>query len=312
MKRLLCLLLTLAVLLPLGAAPAEGEGWKHLDNGIISISYPGNMLVYSVPAEDSGWEMDVIEDPDAADAAGSPVSMIIFPADIEDWMDWLNTGAFPDVTGRGEAMRDITPEDYPVDPDNGLDMTYALFQSADGQRMLEACIFYNEESDVQFLAVSRFPAENSEAYSGVFHAMVETLTFGDVFGSSEASNARGSFRVVDRWDYDGWHTVVKDVTVDRESIHIYWIYAETDVTGFKIEKLTWNDDTFTVKKAKSLYTKKKLAEDEVVAVYAWEPEILPTWRFRAVNQEGEEEIWYVTTNEENGSILLLSEEDMAY
>ena len=41
------------------------------------------------------------------------------------------------------------------------------------------------------------------------------------------------------------------------------------------------------------------------------PEILPTVRFRAVNSEGVEEVWYVSTNEENGSIILLREEQVA-
>ena len=44
----------------------------------------------------------------------------------------------------------------------------------------------------------------------------------------------------------------------------------------------------------------------MISIRDWLPEILPTVRIKAVNAAGEEEVWYVSTNEENGDIILLT------
>lgn len=314
MKRLACLLLALALLLP-AAASADPEDWVVLSNGAFTLRFPDSMELYSVLEEDFGWNMDVLLDLEGTESTEATVALMVIYAGEDDWKYWMKTGAFPDDTGSSETMKRVTADEPPVDLDTGLDMSYALFRSGDEKRMLEAFIFQSEAGGTDYAVVCRYPANDGGKYSGVFHAILETLAFENVpepSSSAAPSGTRGSFSVKSRWEYDGYHAVVKDVIVDRTSTNMYWIYAEAPVTNFRVEKLTWNDSTFRVKKAKQLYSKKKLGTQDVISVFDWLPEILPTVRIRAVNADGLEEVWYVSTNEENGDIILLSEEEMAY
>ena len=317
MKRLACLLLALAVLLPCAGAAADPEEWDYHTTADYTIRYPGYIDIYGVPEEETGWNMEVLEDPEGTSSTGSTVGIFIVYAGEDDWTYWLKRGSFPDERGHMEKMRRETVDEPPVDPDTGMETSYALFRSLDGARAAEAFIFDAEGEGLDYVVVCRYPADDGGEYSDVLHWMMETLTFTNTSGPSSGtsgapSGIRGSFLVTDVWEYDGYHTVIKDVVVDKTSAGMYWIYVNSDVTKFKVEKLTWNDRTFKVKKARQLYSRKTLTTRDVIAIHDWLPEILPTVRIRAVNADGEEEVWYISTNEEDGSIILLSEEDVAY
>ena len=315
MKRMMCLLLALAVLLPVSAAVADPEEWEYQTNGEYTIRYPSYIQIYSVLEEDYGWNMDVLEDPEGTDSTGSMVGIILLFDSMYDWKDWLKDGSFPDERGNRETMERQTVDEPPVDLSMPFDQTYALYKSADGTRMLEVFILEREEAETDYVVMCRYPANDDGEYSDVLHWMLETLTIengGGSSGGSKITGTRGSFRVSGQWDNDGKNKVVKDVIVNKKADNMYWLYATADVTKFRIERLTWNDRTFKVTKAKKLYSRKKLKEAEVISIRDWLPEILPTVRIKAVNAAGEEEVWYVSTNEENGDIILLSEEEVAY
>ena len=116
----------------------------------------------------------------------------------------------------------------------------------------------------------------------------------------------------DNWEYDGTHEVIKDVTVEKDALSRYFIFVTSEVTNFKAEKLTWNDRTFKVSKAKTLYTAKKLNPQNVIAFWDWIPDIFPSVRIQAVNAAGEKEVWYISASGEDGSMILLSEEEAVY
>lgn len=314
MKKLCCLLLTLAMLASCAAALADPEDWEYHVTEAYTIRYPDYIRIYGVPEEETGWNMEVYEDPEDRVTTGVPVMMIILTAGADDWTGWLETGAFPDERGETEPMQRVPADEPPADISTGLETRYALFRSNDGTRMTEAFIFDPEEGDEDYVVLCRFPAEDGGWYSDVQHWMLETLTFAGVEpGAPALSGARGSFYVTaDNWEYDGYHEVIADVDVDKDAFSRYFIFVTSDVTDFKAEKLTWNDSTFSVSKAQTLYTAKKLTPQNVISLWDWMPEIFPNVRFRAVNADGIEEIWYITTNEENGSMILLSEEEMAY
>ena len=186
MKRLLCLLLALAVLLPGSAAVADPEEWEYQTNGDYTIRYPSYIQIYSVLEEDYGWNMDVLEDPEGTDSTGSTVGIIILFAGADDWTGWMETGAFPDERGSAETMRRVAVDEIPVNIDAGMDMSYALFLSEDGERMVEAFIFDPEEGDTDYVVTCRYPAYDDGEYSDVFHWMIETLTFANASGSGSS------------------------------------------------------------------------------------------------------------------------------
>jgi len=290
--------------LPGNARAEAAELTETMTDGNYSIRHPAGMHGFS--AVDYDWPMDVALDVESEET----VALAIVFTGPEDWGKWLATGQFPDDRGRQERMKRLPVDEPPAEIPVDAEVYYACYQSTDGRRMKEVFIVDPAEGTSDYVLVCIYPA-GSESHRGTLLSMVQTFSYAWAPGTSALSNARGSFRVVDAYDYDGRHTVVKDVVVDRKAQNIYWIFTESPVTKFKIEKLTWNDKTFRVTRAKALYTKKKMATSEVVAVFDWMPEILPRVRFRAVNAEGVEEVWYVSTNEENGSIILLSEEEVA-
>ena len=297
------ILVLLILVCILGAACAEKTLDETMSDGNYSINYPGDTM-RGFSAVDYDWDMDVVVDIEIEEK----VSLAIVFTGEEDWEKWLETGEYPDDVGEQEKMERQVVDEPPVDLNVDAEVRYALYKSTDGARMKEVFIV-DTRGIYDYVLVCMYPAGDEE-YRNLLLSMVETFEYDHDPAGSRPTNLRGSFRVVDSYDYDGQHTVVKDVVVDKNAQNIYWIFTETPVTKFKIERLTWNDRTFRVKKAKTLYTRKKLGTSEVIAVFDWLPEILPTVRFRAVNADGVEEVWYVSTNEENGEIILMSEDEV--
>ena len=307
-KLFICLLGILCLLVGVSTASADGkETWDTLSDGNYSIRYPDDTM-HGFSAIDYDWEMDVVLDVEAEET----VALAIVFTGPEDWEKWLSTGEYPDDKGHQEAMNRLIVDEPPTTPAVDAEIRYALYRSLDGKRMKEVFIVDPEEGTYDYVLVCMYPA-GEERYRDRLLSIVETFTYEHSPGigtENRITNVRGSFRVVDVYDYDGQHTVVKDVVVNRNAQNIYWIFVESPVTKFKVERLTWNDNTFRITKAKELYSRKTLNTHEVISVFDWLPEILPTVRFRAVNVDGEEEVWYVSTNEENGDIILLSEEEV--
>lgn len=309
MKRLGCLLLVLILMLPGAAALAVPETWETMSDGAYSVRYPDTMRSFSALKEEYGWDIDVALDVEQENAT---VALLVIYAAPKDWQRWLVNGDYPDDRGERETMKRLPVDEPPVELKVDAEVHYALYRSGDGERMKEAFIVDPEGSELDFVLVCLYPANDEGGFRDTLHRMVETFSFTSAPGGSTRPTAEGgSFHVVSSYEYDGQHQVVKDLVVNRKSTNIYWIFADLPVTRFRVEKLTWNEKTFRVRKAKQLYSRKKLDPSEVIAVFDWLPEVFPTIRFRAVNVDGIEEIWYVSTDEENGKIVLLSEQQMA-
>ena len=303
------MLLAWSFLLSGTAALAVPDTWETMSDGAYSVRYPDTMISFSALKEEYGWDIDVALDVEQEDAT---VALLVIYAGPKDWQRWLADGDYPDDRGEREKMTRLPAEEPPAELKVDAEVHYALYRSADGERMKEAYIVDPEGSELDFVLVCLYPANDYGNFRDTLHQMVGTFTFTSAPGGSTKPTAEGgSFHVVSSYEYDGQHQVVKDLVVNRKSTNIYWIFADLPVTRFRVEKLTWNDKTFRVKKAKQLYSRKKLDPSEVIAVFDWLPEVLPNIRFRAVNVDGIEEIWYVSTDEETGEIVLLSEQQMA-
>lgn len=311
MKRLMSLLLVLAFVLPGAAALADLEDWEYHVTDDYTIRYPDYIEIYGVPEEEIGWNMEVFADPESTELRGVPVQINILYAGADDWTEWLETGAFPDEMGNMEEMERVTVDEPPVDLNTGLDTTYALFRSADGKRMTEAFIFDPDEGDLDYVVLCRYMADDEGWDSNVLHWMLETLTFA---GAAPAQpGEKGSFLLYDGyWEYDGFHEVVADLDADETAQERYFIFVKSDVTDFSVEKLTWNDETFGITKAETLWKAKELTTKDVISIYDWAPEFFPNVRISAVNADGIEEVWYVSVSGENGDLILLSQEEVDY
>ena len=307
MKRLVCLLLILAVLLSCTAALAAKKEWEYQGDGGYVINCPADMQIYSTLEDEVGWNMDVIDDLKGSEVTGSTVAILVCYVGEDVWKNWMENGIITDERGNLETMARMPVDEPPVDTDTGLEASYALFRSGDGLRMAEFYAFKREGRDTDYVVICRYPANDKGKYSDTFHKMIETLGFAD--GSTPAA-ARGSFALHGTWEYDGYHTVIKDVSINKNVENLYWLFVESDVTKFKMEKLTWDEKTYKVKKAKQLYSRKKLTTQDVLSMFDAAPGKLPGVRIRALNRNGKEEIWYIGASQTDGSMMLLSETDV--
>ena len=157
MKRFVCLLLALAILLPGAAALADPEEWEYQSNGDYTIRYPDYMNIYSVLKEEYGWDMDVLES--AAETGEEEFSVVILYAGMDDWLSWLETGSFPDIQGNMEKMGRVEVDEPPVDIRTGMETTFAQYMSADGKRMREVWIFDADEGDLDRVVICRWAAD---------------------------------------------------------------------------------------------------------------------------------------------------------
>ena len=189
MKKLTCLLLVL-MLLPVGFALADLEDWVLYRGDGFTIRYPDYMDVYGVPEEETGWNMDVLEDPSGRDDNGNgPIMLYVLLAGEEDWQVWQASGGFPDIYGEYIPMERLVVDEPPVldEPpevtmETVMDMSYALYRSTDGAWQLEAFIF-DHPSEQDYVVLCRFPADDGGGYSDVLHWMIATMEF-DGFAQS--------------------------------------------------------------------------------------------------------------------------------
>lgn len=96
-----------------------------------------------------------------------------------------------------------------------------------------------------------------------------------------------------------------DVTVDEDA-DILSLWPSQDVTDVVLEKLSW--DAYL--SAEVVFRAERLASNEVVNLRAYLYDAMPAFRVTCVNAAGESERWYLADSGEDGSLLLLSAEEI--
>ena len=300
MRRIFCVLLALAVL-PCFAA-AEYDGWAYYESVLdFSIQYPADLLdVYGVPEEEEGWNSEVFEPVSGGDGA----LLTITRADETAWDETWPESGFPDFKGNTVRMDRVAVDEPGVElAEVPMDMHYGMYRSADGGTMAEVIVLESPTDDLDYVIIARFPADDGYGWQDIFDGMIETLEFPRLGAS------RGAFTL--RYDFTGG-IAFDEVTVD-EGAEAMWLYAEPYVTDFVLEEVEWDDAAFTVTGAKTLYTADRFsAEDKALCIYAWIPDMMPTLRFRGVDPDGTEQVWYISASGMDGSLMLLSEPDLFY
>ena len=300
MKRFLCVLLVLAMT-PCAAALADVEEWPFYESELeYTIQYPDHLMeMYDIPDGDEEWNSDVFVSLEGEKG----VSFSVTRADESVWEeDWPENG-FPDFSGGREPMNRVETDEPDIWLEVSMEAHYGLFESGDGTQMAQMIALSSPTDDPDYVILLRYPADDPDEWEYIFSLMLETIAFPYV------GTTGGAF--VLRYEFTGDADFDK-VTVDEDAEAI-WLYAEPYVTDFALESVEWNDEDFTISGVTPLYTADRLAaEEKVLCIFAEMPDMMPTLRIRGTDEEGTEEIWYISESGMDGSLILLSEADLFY
>ena len=100
-----------------------------------------------------------------------------------------------------------------------------------------------------------------------------------------------------------------DVVYDEDAEPITLV-PYRDMNDFALEVLTWDDKTFTVSEAFPLYAASPLSPGDNLNIYCYFSDVLPNLRIRYTDESGAAQCWYITQSGRDGSLLLLSENDV--
>ena len=287
------------VMLLAGCLPAlaDVDDWEIYESGMgFTILYPDFLVnVASVPSAETGLETVQFVPLEDEDAAGI-------------WCRQVDEPDEPDWEARGYER--LSEEEIDFDPVVPMETRIALYRAPDGKEMLEEIRLESLTSTEDFPAGFeyvfdlRFPADDPDDWRGIFEAMLETLSF-----PGQPAEA-GSFRLT---FFQGGAAGMRfiPILVDEEADAIV-LMPLAEVTDFVLEKLNWDDETFSVTGAEPLYTADRLAPGDNLEIICWFSDILPDLRVRCVNESGEPECWYLFESGMDGSLLLLSEADVMW
>ncbi len=296
MKKILCLLFVLCLCLASCAAEEESLDFHEsvLD---YTVEYPSDLLtVYGVPEEEEGYNYDAFE-PLSGEAARLTVNVL----SASQWPDWRNTGFPALLTLTPDAQKVVVDEPNVEMSEVSMDMTFAAYRSADGTRLAETAVLESPTDDTLYVVVAQFPADDPNGWQETFEYMMETMVFPRV-------GARGGAFVLS-YSFPGGMEI-REITIDEEA-EPFWLYADPAVKNFALEEVVWDDSTFTVTETKPLYETAVLS-GEALRIRSFIPDMLPTLRVRCVDEEGDEEIWYITESGMDGHLMLVSEADILF
>lgn len=323
MKRYLLPLLALLMVVLCVSAMADPEEWPVYEGDGYTIQYPEDMDLYGVPEEETGWNMEVFEDPSGRDENGKPgIYLCVIRAGVADWMQWEETG-FPTVWGDIEAMERMEVDEPTVEVAISTRMDYQLYRSKDSRWLKKVIIIEAPEfDDPDYVIISRFPAYDDMHYEDIQDWMIESMAFpwyrdpdagptnGVTGGGNEDPDWEDGFSFY--LDTDFFSEVAYQtypVTVDQDAPAFY-LYTDTEVTDLTLERLTWDDSTFVVTLVTPVYQLDMMVPEDALCIRAWFPEMLPDLRLRAVSYAGDEGCWYITESGEDGSLILVPEEEL--
>lgn len=294
MKKGMCVLLALTVLLGLSAR-ADTDDWEIHESAFgFTMLYPAFLLdAYGVPAADAWWDTEMFE-PRASDADAAMWYLAVPEDGGQDW--------------EGEGWQRLTVDEPSVEMDVPFDLRYALYQSENGETLLEEVRLqspvadFGYEAGFEYVFDLRFPAEDDGGWRDIFERMLETAAF-----PPQPAQA-GSFRL--DFFYGGAAGMqFIPVIVDEEAEPVV-LRAQAEVSDFVLEKLTWDEETFSVSGTDTLYAADTFTFGDNLEIFCYFSDVLPDLRIRCVNGDGEAECWYLFQSGRDGSLLLLSEDEI--
>lgn len=292
MKKIACLLLSLCLLLSVSAlAEEETEGFEAYESPVgFTVRYdPSRIMAYSVPSGESGYDTDFFEP--VADNTGAYLFSTL--ADSPDSPDW-----------EGMGYQRVSMDEPDIELDERMDAAFRRFLSPDGKQTLDEIRLDlpGEMGECVFALIA--PVSDPDGWRNELIRVLETVEF----PAQEAE--KGSFRLMfDQGGAAGMRFM--DVLVDMEAEPIVLMPLDT-VTGFSLEYLTWDDETFSVANARPIFTADPLSPGDNLRIHCYFTDMFPVLRVRCINSAGDAECWYIADSARDGSPLLLSEADVMY
>lgn len=298
MKRLLCLLLALCLL---GGLPAlaDEDDWEYYDSIFgYSLRYPSFIMeTYGVPAEEEGRDMEVFVAADEEEEVDA--SLTCYMIQDDDSSDWEQDNEFADWEAKG--FRPVQVHELDFELKTVMDMYYRMYISQDQREMLELIMLDPSASSLEpagaYVFAIRYPVGNPGYWRDIILGILNTLEF------PRQGTHVGAFDLL--YDLCG-DISLTDVVVDEDAEPLF-LYPDAGVTNLRLEKVTWNDETFTVAGTETLCAVDSFNGEEALRIFCYFEDFLPVLRVKAVNAQGEEECWYLSISGRNGSLQLLEE-----
>jgi len=290
MKKTACLFLSLCLLCGVCAlAEEDAGGFETYESPIgFAVRYDADrIMAYGVPSGEAGHDTDFFEP--VAENTGAYLFSCL--TDSPDDPDWLGMGYQP-----------VTMDEPDIELDVSMDTAFRRFLSPDGKQTLDEIRLDLPDGERQCMFALIAPLDDPDGWRDELIRVLETVEF----PAQEAE--KGSFRLMfDQGGAAGMRFV--DVLVDMDAEPIVLMPLDT-VSGFSLELLTWDDETFTVASARPVFTADPLSPGDNLRIHCYFTDMFPVLRIRCVNGSGEEECWYIADSARDGSLLLLGEADV--
>lgn len=305
MKRIASILLALALLCG-ASAGAEEADWQACESECgISFFYDANVFGVDVSARDGAvlvYPLALSEKTEERNEAGFAVA----------WKDRQNQAAIrisgPYAGGPEGAVPEdwMPPEEFaPLSGEMDLALPCWICRHEIEDEIIGpyACdeIVARGTDDLYHLYVA-YPQGDPDGWGEKLWEIMETMEFPPQ--AAEAGAIRLDF-------FQGGAAGMRfiDVIADEEAEPFVLRFREA-VSDFALEKLIWNDEPFEIAEAETLYAADALSPGDNLKVFCWFSDVLPDLRVRCVNARGEKECWYLYESGRDGSLMLLSEEEM--
>ena len=300
MKRLMCVLLILA-LMPCLAALADDDELQYYESPLgYAVYYPTSLLDKYILTDDVGGSTSEAYEP-FEDGTGS--TMFVTKLNLSVWPGWEENG-IPELLFWPTDVRRLPVDEPPVEMAGiSMNMHYFYFQTYDDETGIEMIILESPENELNWaITVYYVLGEPDEFWQSTFNSMIEEITFPQAAGARKGSFTLRPELIDDSMEY-------QYVIADEEGGEV-WVYAESGVTGFTVERLTWDDESWTISGTETLYTDAEFTGREAVCIFCYAPEMLPELRIRGINADGQEEAWYIMESGKDGHMMLVSDADL--
>ena len=290
MKRLICLLVALSLLFCLSAHADEAD-WIDYDSIFgFNMLYPVLMMdAYVIPKSEMGYDLEVWQPKESDTGAYLTCCLSQDPS----WPNWASYGYTlqavdePDVEMKNAAM----------------DMNYRLLLSPDGKEYVEEVRL---QSPVAALGLPAGFEYVFDLHFTVADPDLWRLTLEDIVESAAFPQQNTHTGFIDlSFDLSDDITLI-EVIVDEDA-EPFFLHPDAGVTDFTLEKVTWDDETFTVVDSQVLYTADRFTGAEALCIYSYIPEMLPDLCIHYINPNGEAEYWLITESGEDGHMMLMDE-----
>ena len=192
------------------------------------------------------------------------------------------------------------------DPDLWLEYPYELTAFIDEYESAVTEQWIISAPDADYVFIIQYEPKDTQGWADLFHGTLATIEF-----PSQPAEA-GSFRLE---FFQGGAAGMQfiPVVVDEDAEPLVLMPLD-DVTVFTLELLEWDTsgdwEDWDVCDVTVLYSADTLSPGDNLLIYCYIPDMMPNLRFRYNDSDCQDQCWYISQSGRDGSLLLLSEDDL--